>query len=92
MAIIGDFTYLLLILRYKFIFPPLNLRYEEKLINIVMGFIDQKRTLLEDINNNTHQEQIIILDPFVSKRHTKRLKSSSENHNWQFVSYFLKIK
>ncbi len=49
----------------------LDLGCEEELINISTGFIDQKKTLLEDVNNdnndNTYPRQMTILDPLVTK-------------------------
>ena len=48
----------------------LDLRCEEELINIITDFINQKKTLLEDINNdNTYSKQLAISDPLVTKRH-----------------------
>ncbi len=32
----------------------LDLRCKEKLINIITGFINQKKTLLEDVNNDNN--------------------------------------
>ena len=66
----------------------LDLRCEGELINIITDFINQKKTLLEDINNdNTYSKQLVILNSLVTKRHgrppTKRLKSSSENASYE---------
>ena len=48
----------------------LNLECEGELINIITDFINQKKTLLEDINNdNTYSKQLAISDPLVTKRH-----------------------
>ena len=66
----------------------LDLRCEGELINIITDFINQKKTLLEDINNdNTYSKQLVISDPLVTKHRgqppTKRLKSSSENASYE---------
>ena len=48
----------------------LDLGCEEELINIITGFIDQKKILLENINNDNNDNtypRMIILDPLVTK-------------------------
>ncbi|CAG8739965.1 6532_t:CDS:1, partial [Racocetra fulgida] len=62
----------------------LDLGCEEELINMVIRFIDQKKSITENINNESAQpEHKVIMDPLVTKHcgrpPTKRLKSSSEH-------------
>ncbi|RIB17773.1 hypothetical protein C2G38_2037454 [Gigaspora rosea] len=61
----------------------LDLECEEKLINLVIQFIDQKKTMIKNTNNKS--AQLTIIDSLVTKHRehlqTKRLKSSFENQD-----------
>jgi len=55
---------------------------EDEIIDMVNGFIDRKKSSIEDTNNE-REENLHVLDPFVQKRRgrppQKRIKSASES-------------
>ncbi|CAG8585916.1 6067_t:CDS:2 [Scutellospora calospora] len=69
----------------------LDLECGEELISMITQFVDQKKSLLEGIDNESTQlnqlEHIVVNNPLVTKRHgqppTKRLKSSSEAQGYK---------
>ncbi|CAG8548192.1 6837_t:CDS:2, partial [Dentiscutata heterogama] len=73
----------------KALIIALELGYEEELIYIMSSFINQKKSAIENIDNENIQpsesQQIIVMDPLVVKHHgrppIKRLKSFSESYD-----------
>ncbi|CAG8819066.1 37014_t:CDS:2, partial [Gigaspora margarita] len=66
----------------------LDFGYKKELLNMIARFINQKKAMLENINDEGIQtESEFVMDPLVTKFYehpsTKRLKSSSEAQNYR---------
>ncbi|CAB5370266.1 unnamed protein product [Rhizophagus irregularis] len=63
----------------------LDMGCENEIIDMINGFIDRKKTIIEDTNVTNDEANFQILDPVVQKRRgrppNKRIKSASESNS-----------